>query len=399
MNPSETDIQFPQGFSAGGVAAGIKQAKELDLGVLISEIPSRTFGAFTTNKFCAAPVEHCRRVLASGKRVSHLLVNSGNANACTGEQGVKDVAETVRIINGNFSGVHGVLICSTGIIGQLLPMERIRTGIKILTAEVHSAPSDSFVHAIMTTDTVPKVVQSALLIEGREVRIGGAAKGAGMICPHMATMLAFITTDIDLPESYQARFSDIVEKSFNSISVDGDMSTNDTVLLFSNGASQVNYDKLSKSARNKFDRGLLLQFQSLAKQIVKDGEGATKLIQIKVSGAVSETHAKCACRAVANSPLVKTAFFGKDPNWGRVVAALGSHVKEIIPEKLDLSFCGEQVLSRGQPLRFLKSDLCNKLDQEEVSVEINLNMGESAWTYWTCDLTYDYIKINAEYHT
>ncbi|MFC1584775.1 bifunctional glutamate N-acetyltransferase/amino-acid acetyltransferase ArgJ [Fibrobacterota bacterium] len=395
----EANIHFPKGFRAWGVSAGIKVNQSLDMGILISSPASRTFGAFTTNKFSAASVDYCRKKLQSGVKITHLLVNSGNANACTGEQGNKDLHEMIELVRANFKDVEEVLASSTGIIGQLLPMEKVRSGITKIAKRPGRLSNDSFARAIITTDTVIKTVQDAMDFDGSEVRIGGVAKGAGMICPQMATMLAYLTTDLALPASYKKRFRDLVERSFNSISVDGDMSTNDTVLLLSNGASGVTYSSLSKKDKKQFDNCLSAQFESLAKQIVRDGEGATKLIQIDVSGAVSKAHAKMLGRAVANSPLVKTAFFGRDPNWGRIVAAMGSQPAVIDPGKLDLFFCGVQVLCRGKLKSFNRTALYEKLTRDEIHLKLDLNIGKASWTYWTCDLTYDYIKINADYHT
>ncbi|MBF0431937.1 MAG: bifunctional glutamate N-acetyltransferase/amino-acid acetyltransferase ArgJ [Fibrobacteria bacterium] len=396
------NIHFPKGFSAWGLSADIKEGHKKDIGILESDPPAMVFGAFTINKFCAAPVVHCKKVLSGSHLVSHLVVNSGNANAVTGDQGIEDVATTVTALKEQFSGAKDILVSSTGVIGRPLPMDKITAGISRINKLKHSELDKDpmgFAESILTTDTTTKSTQEALMLNERWVRTGGVAKGSGMICPNMATMLAYITTDIRLPTSYKDRFQSFVEQSFNSMSVDGDMSTNDTVLLFSNGASGCQYEQLSGEDQLHFDNMLLNQFQSLAKQIVKDGEGATKFITININGAVAESHAKCFGKAIANSPLVKTAFFGNDPNWGRVIAAIGGLEYPLEPEKLDLDYCGLPVLRNGQPVQYNGKEMLEELKKKDVCLDLQLNLGKASWTTWTCDLSYDYVKINAEYHT
>lgn len=399
------NVSYPQGFKAWGVACGIKKNGKADLGLLSSEVPAMAFGAFTQNAFKAAPVLHCQKVLGRTNRISHVLVNSGNANACTGERGERDVAEEVASLKTRV-GEGEILVSSTGVIGEHLPLEKLKLGIEKLFTPERQAEFVPFVEAIMTTDTFAKVAERSLKLAGREVRIGGAAKGAGMIRPNMATMLCYVTTDMGLPQSYVPDFHLAVQRSFNSISVDGDMSTNDTVLLLANGASGVAYAELPPAEQAAFNEALQELFQDLAKQIVKDGEGATKFITVAVEGANSPEEARSICQAVANSPLVKTAFFGGDPNWGRVVAAAGSvqgiegNMPVLIdPSLLDLDFCSIPVLRRGVMLAYDEPALAERMREREVSVRLNLNVGEEAWTYWTCDLSYDYIKVNASYRT
>ncbi len=390
-------VSYPKGFKAWGLACGIKKTGKPDLGVLVSHPPAQIFGALTQNSVKAAPVLYCRKILDSGKKVSHILVNSGNANACTGSRGYEDVLAEVALLKEVAKPEGEVMVSSTGVIGEYLPMEKLKAGIgRLFSPEIQAVP---FQEAIMTTDTFEKKFQIALNLDGKEVRLGGVAKGAGMIRPDMATMLAYLTTDMELDATYQVRFLSIVNKSFNSISVDGDMSTNDTVLLLANGASGVQYAELSQTAQLAFDEGLLKLMQELAKSIIRDGEGATKLVTIDVSGAASMADAQAICRAIANSPLVKTAFFGCDANWGRVLAAAGSAGAQLVPEKLVLEFCGVRVLEKGGAIVYDERDLSERMKAPEVSVQLALGLGEHAWTYWTCDLSYDYVKINAAYRT
>lgn len=390
------NVAFPKGFFAGGTACGIKKNGNPDLGLLRSAPPSTAFGAFTRNAAAAAPVIYCREVLASGGKVSHVLVNSGNANAATGPKGYEDVLATASHLRGVMRVDGGVLICSTGVIGEPLPMEALKRGVNALSG---GGSTSDFSTAIMTTDTFEKTAEVALELGGREVRLGGAAKGAGMICPDMATMLAYVTTDLGLDPDYQPRFLNAVERSFNSITVDGDMSTNDTVLLLANGASGVRYAALTVAQQSVFDAALLEFMRQLAQAVVRDGEGATKFITVAVAGAASESDAKSMARAVSNSPLVKTAFFGGDANWGRVLAAAGYSGAAMEMDKLSLEFCGVRVFENGAPLLRDEEDLARRMKAGDVSVRLDLGLGGAGWTYWTCDLSYDYVKINGSYRS
>ncbi len=390
------DVTFPVGFYAAGTACGIKKNGKPDAGLLCSEPPARAFGAFTRNAAAAAPVKLCREVIAAGKLVSHILVNSGNANAATGVRGYQDALDSVTRLRAATHVAGEVLVSSTGVIGEPLPMDALKRGIDTLGARKGEA---RFHQAIMTTDTFPKIAEVSLTLGGREVRLGGASKGAGMICPNMATMLAYLTTDIALPVSYNAGFLDTVERTFNSISVDGDMSTNDTVILLANGASGVDYADLPVTEQMAFDAALSGLMGDLARAIVRDGEGATKLITVEVVGALTETDAKSVGRAVSNSPLVKTAFFGGDANWGRVLAAAGYSGASLVMEKLALEFCGVRVFENGLPLPVNEDDMAERMKAREVTVRLDLGIGNAAWTYWTCDFSYDYVKINGSYRS
>ena len=396
------DVSFAKGFEAWGLACGIKKNGKEDLGVIVSDPPAQTFGVFTRNAVKAAPVQYCQQVLASGRRVSHVLVNSGNANACTGARGYEDVLAEVDALKSaaavsGGSAVGEVLVSSTGVIGEYLPMEKLAAGIPRLFASGGSR--SPFVQAIMTTDTFPKKAQTSLQLGGKEVRLGGVAKGAGMIRPDMATMLAYMTTDLGLPAEYRDPFSQAVDRTFNSISVDGDMSTNDTAVLLANGASGVAYADLPPEERSRFDDALVGLMGELATSIVRDGEGATKLVTVRVTGAQSDRDAREICRAIANSPLVKTAFFGGDANWGRVVAAAGASGAGLDKDKLALEFCGVKVLSKGGAAKYDEKDVSERMKAKDVSLTLDLGLGRGTWVYWTCDLSYDYVKINAAYRT
>ncbi len=391
-------ISYPLGFTARGTACGIKVTGKPDLGILISNPPAAAFAVFTRNKVRAAPVLHGQDLIRVGRPVSHVLVNSGNANACTGDVGIRDVRQTALWVEEGSQSQGQVFISSTGVIGVFLPMDKIKLGVRHLLDATREKEAD-FAEAILTTDTVRKESRKTLDFAGKEVRIGGVAKGSGMICPDMATMLAYVTTDIHLPDGYAARFSSIAEKSFNSISVDGDMSTNDTALLLSNGASGVEYAKLDAADQANFDSELEAVCRDLARKIVWDGEGATKFVEIRVEGAMSDAEARAMAKAVSLSPLVKTALFGCDPNWGRVIAAAGSAGGELVSERVDLDFCEVAVMREGRPCACDLEDLQERMTRREVAIRLDLKLGQGTWTYWTCDFSYDYVKINAAYRT
>jgi glutamate N-acetyltransferase/amino-acid N-acetyltransferase len=389
------NVAYPKGFRATGVACGIKKSGAPDLGILISEPAAQALGALTRNRSAAAPVLFDREILSSGKSVSHVIVNSGCANAATGDRGMDDARSMAQAVREAFRTAGEVFVSSTGVIGEFLPMEKIHTGIIALAAE---KATGTFQSAIMTTDTREKACERSLILGGVEVRIGGVAKGAGMIRPDMATMLAYLTTDIALDSEYKTAFTAGVDRSFNSISVDGDMSTNDTVLLLANGASGVSYRQLSAEDRTSFDAALFDCLLALAQAIVDDGEGATHRIEVRVRGAASEEDARSIARAIANSPLVKTAFFGGDANWGRLVSAAGSALVPLELPKLRVDFCGVTVY-QGEPRQRDEAVLAEKMREREVSVELDLGLGTGTWDYWTCDLSYDYVKINGSYRS
>lgn len=393
----EGGITAVPAIRAAGVHCGIKREKP-DLAVVVSDRRATVAGVFTTSRVKAAHVLLDQRRLKQGW-FRALVVNSGNANACTGRQGLKDaeamaamVAELVRC------EPEEVFVASTGIIGRFLPMDKVVEGIRSSVEGLSPQGGHEAALAIMTTDTFPKEVAVAFTWQGKKVHIGGMAKGAGMISPNMATMLSFLATDLIAPRPIlQRALRRSVERSFNRITIDGDMSTNDTVLLFANGASGV---KLDERALTLFQEALDRVTLALAKMIVRDGEGATKLVEIRVRGAGSARDAERAARAVANSPLVKTAFFGEDCNWGRIMAALGASGAQLRADRVDISLDGSQVVRGGRGLgegRELAAQ--ESMKRREFSMTIDLHQGKGETVIWTIDLTHQYVTINTSYRT
>ncbi len=390
-----------KGFQFSAVEAAIKKPGRLDLALILSETPAQVAALFTTNKVKAAPVIlDEERVKAGTCRA--LVVNSGNANACTGPQGMTDARETTRLVaEGLGIPEESVLVSSTGVIGVPLPMERMRAGIPPLMQGLGTGTLDDVARAIMTTDTFPKLEVRTGKAGGTEYTIAGIAKGAGMIMPNMATMLAFIVTDAAVdPAWLRTIFAAGVERSFNAITVDGDTSTNDTALIMANGAAGNPVLSAGSDGAADFVRFLDEVLLALAKLIVKDGEGATKFVEITVKGALTDVDAKRAAMAVANSCLVKTAFFGQDANWGRIFAAVGYSGAEVDPDQAELFFDDVQMVRNGV---FVGGDAeargTEVLKQKEFSVTVDLHLGAGKSTVYTSDLSYDYVKINADYRT
>ncbi len=398
---------LPADFEAGAVEAGIKYSGRLDLGVLFSRRPSVVAGTFTRNRVKAAPVlDDITLLRSSRKGYQAIVVNSGNANACTGEQGLKDSAAMREAAAKALSIMpEQVLVCSTGVIGQPLPMDRIIAGISSACARLQ-ADSAGLAHvasAIMTTDTRPKVVTAGLELGGARVSVTGIAKGAGMIAPDMAphaTMLSFIMTDAEVePNLLQSMLNQAVDGSFNSITVDGDTSTNDTVLLMANGASgqPVVADSLSSE---QFFHALNMVCCKLARMIVEDGEGATRCVEIQITGARARSEARAAAKVIAESPLVKTAIYGRDPNWGRIVAAAGRSGAELAPERLSLWFDNVQLLDNGNFSGEGAEEQCRQvMTRKAFSIRLDLGVGQETASMLTCDLSVEYIHINADYRT
>ncbi|MBI3990270.1 MAG: bifunctional glutamate N-acetyltransferase/amino-acid acetyltransferase ArgJ [candidate division NC10 bacterium] len=382
---------------AAGVHCGIKREKP-DLAVVVSDRRATIAGVFTTNRVKAAHVLLDQRCLKQGW-LKALVVNSGNANACTGRQGLKD-AQAMAAMVAELIGCEPeeVFVASTGIIGRPLPMDKVVEGIRSSVQGLSPQGGHEAALAIMTTDTFPKEAAVTFTWQGKEIHVGGMAKGAGMISPHMATMLAFLATDLVVPRLIlQRALRRSVAHSFNRITVDGDMSTNDTVLLLANGASGV---KLDERALGLFQEALDRVTLALAKMIVRDGEGATKLVEIRVRGARTVRDAERAARAVANSPLVKTAFFGEDCNWGRLMAALGASGAHLQAERVDISLDGKEVVRGGRGLGE-KRELAaqESMKRREFSITIDLHQGEGETVIWTTDLTHEYITINSSSRT
>lgn len=397
----------PKGFKAAGVACGIKQSNKKDLALVFSKKQAHVAAVFTTNKIAAAPVLLSKKH-ASDARAQAVVINSGNANACTGEQGKRDALEMAKQVADILKlDVEDVIVASTGIIGVSLPMDKITVGIKQAAESLGSDGSEQAAEAIMTTDTELKQVAIQFELAGKTVILGGMAKGSGMICPDMAphsagqaTMLAVVTTDAKVCKiCLQASLISAVDKSFNMITVDGETSTNDMVVLLANGQANNEKITLNHSQADIFQQALDYVCTELAKMIVEDGEGMTKFLAITVKGAESSPDAKLVAKAIANSNLVKTAFFGEDANWGRIVAAIGHSGAEISPRTIDIYFGDEQIVKDSQAIKFNKDKVEKILQSFDIEVAVDLNAGKARATVWTTDLSYDYVKINAEYRT
>lgn len=403
-------ITAPKGFLANGIAAGIKKRKK-DIAILVSEIPAQAAGAFTTNKVKAAPVIWDKQLIDSGKTMSAIVINSGNANACTGEKGFSDTRDTASYAaellaaRGIDTSAEQVLVCSTGVIGVPLPMDTVKEGIKTcvsgLSKELEAAKSAA--DAICTTDTFRKEIAVEIEIDGKPIRIAGMAKGSGMIHPNMATMLSFITTDAELPASIlQKLLGTTIIDTYNMISVDGDTSTNDTVLVLANGCSGVSIQK-GTLQWEEFCKAFTYVHTFLAKVIVRDGEGAGKFIEVIVNGAKSIEDARILARSVVASSLVKAAFFGADANWGRILCAMGYSGADFNPAGTELSFSSSQgsiiVVKNGEPVSFNEDFAKKILLEKEVTVTAKLNDGESSAKAWGCDLSYEYVRINGDYRS
>lgn len=393
-------ITFAKGFTAAGVKAGIKKSGNLDVAVIYTKTQAVVAGTFTQNKVAAAPVYVSKEVVATG--TAHAIVaNAGCANACTGQQGLDDAHKMAQIAADELGvNANDVIVGSTGVIGVNLPMDKLEAGIKDAVANLSADGSGNAGRAIITTDTHSKSVTCEFELSGKTVRMGAIAKGSGMIRPNMATMLCYITTDIAIDQALlQKAVSGCVEKSFNMISVDGDMSTNDMVIVLANG--EANNAKITEENADYqifFDK-LMMLCTELAKQIAADGEGASKFLTINVKGAKSFADAKTVGMAIANSPLVKTAFFGEDPNWGRVICAVGYSGADMVPEKTVVKFGGITIFANGTGATYDEKALAHVMKEKDIVIDIELNMGQEDATVWSCDLSYEYVKINGEYHT
>ncbi len=391
-------IGAPCGFEAAGVRCGLKR-KGPDLALLYSLSPAHSAGVFTRNVFKAAPVLITRDRVGR-ERVRAVVVNSGSANACTGTQGHRNALRTVEVA-AEALGVppRSVLVASTGVIGAQLPMRKIVSGIRRAAAALGPGGSEEAGKAILTTDTRPKSLAVEFSLDGRPVRVAGMAKGSGMIAPSMATMLAFLTTDAHVPPGLlQSCLAGAVERSFHRITVDGDTSTNDMVLLLANGEAEAG-KVTTRHGLARFQAALDRVCTHLAREIVRDGEGASRLIEIRVGGAKSQGDALQIARTIAGSPLVKTAIAGGDPNWGRVLAAAGRAGVEFEPELVELWLGQVRVVREGAVCRHDERAARRAVGGPEVVIALGLNAGECEATVWTCDLTAEYVRINAEYHT
>jgi glutamate N-acetyltransferase/amino-acid N-acetyltransferase len=397
LNLEENTIASPKGYRAAGVAAGLKPQGR-DLALIVSDRPASAAGMFTTNRVQAPAVQLNRERLQDG-RARAIVANSKNANACTGAQGHADARRTAQVVAAGLGyPPEDVLVNSTGVIGVPLPMDRIEAGIASAVSELREDGWEDAARAIMTTDTVPKMATVRLQLSGRDVVLSGIAKGSGMIAPNLATMLSFVATDAAVaPDALRSCLAEAVARSFNCVTVDGDMSTSDTVLVLANGASgggPIEGDDLGA-----FRDGLTQICTSLARQIARDGEGATKLITIRVTGAPCETQARTVGLSVANSNLVKTAVFGRDPNWGRILCAVGYSGAPVDPNRISVAMAGIPIFNRGEGVPFEREQAIESLSAPEITIDVDLGSGDAGATIYTCDLTYDYVKINAEYTT
>ena len=403
-------VTTPSGFKAAGVHAGFrKNPGRKDFALVVSDFPAKTTGTFTQNTFCAAPVIFCREQLGCEdaicgvKQMRAIAVNSGNANAATGAEGLKVTEKSAEIVAKELGvDVTEVLMASTGVIGVQLPLEPFAEGVPLAVRSLSEDGGTDAARAIMTTDTRYK--QVAVEVSGSELgldgtyHIGGMVKGSGMIQPNMATMIAVITTDVPLSDNFMTHaFKDAVNHSFNCVTVDSDTSTNDTAIFMTSGKE----DELEEGTKEAevFAEALNFVCVELAKKIAVDGEGATRVVQVSVEGAASDDEAGVAARAVANSPLVKTAIAGHDANWGRVAAALGKSGATFKQENCDIDFLEMPVLRRGLPVEFDEQEALRRFEETQVNIDCNLGEGEGRAVIWTCDLTHDYISINADYRS
>jgi len=399
MKEIEGSITSVQNFKASSVSCGIKKNNKKDIALIYSTKPSIAAGVFTTNKALSPTVQVCRENLLFPVARA-VTINSGNANACVGNQGYFDAKKITQLTAHELKiSSQEVLIASTGIIGKQLPMDKIEQGIPNLVRELDENGGDDAAEGILTTDTFSKTATVEIDIEGTKIRVGGIAKGAGMIHPNMATMLAFLTTDVVIKKNIlQKLLVEATEKSFNMISVDGDTSTNDTVIILANGSAKNKILAENSSSLKVFAEALGYITSKLARLIVRDGEGATKLIEVYVKGTNAQHEAQSIAFAIARSNLVKTAFFGEDPNWGRIVASAGTAGVSFDPNKLDLFFGQEQVVKNGVDCsRGRKMGIKNVLKKRDILLTINLNSGNEEAHVLTCDLSLDYVKINALY--
>ena len=397
---SKLSITAPKGFIAGTARCGLKKKGE-DLAIIFSERPAIAAAVFTQNLVKAAPVLVSKENLKS-KTHRAVVVNSGCANACTGERGMDDARETVRIVAEYFNcRDNEVLVCSTGVIGVGLDMDKLRSGIRIATAELTRSRGWQAAEATMTPDTVPNRADRSFVPNGKRVTIGGVTKGAGMIHPNMATLLAFVTTDAAISKAaLQKALKMAVKRSFNRITIDGDTSTNDTLIVLANGAAENEKVAETKGAGfDAFTSALTDVCRDLAIQVARDGEGARKLITVNVRNAPNERAAHRIAETIATSPLVKTAIAGEDANWGRILAAAGRSGVRFDVAKVDINIGRLAVARKGMGLRFDEGKALEVLKKNEVTLTVDLHHGDAEATMWTCDLTEDYIRINADYRS
>jgi glutamate N-acetyltransferase/amino-acid N-acetyltransferase len=404
MKHALSEASLPRGFRFSATACGLKKTGALDLAILSSDVPASAAAVFTQNLVVAPPVLVSKANLRSSKgRMRGAVVNAGNANCATGAEGLaaaqRTVAEAAKRLG---CKPQELFVCSTGVIGVPLALDKILRRLPLL-ARVRRSSARSFAElslAICTTDTRPKTAATSFKMGGKRIHLVGCAKGAGMIHPNMATTLAFVATDAAIaPALLQKTLHEVTARTFNSISIDGDTSTNDTLLVLANGAAGAPAIQAGSTAHRAFTAALEEVCHSLALQIVADGEGAQRVIEILVRGAKSEAAARRIAETIATSPLVKTAFAGADPNWGRVFAAAGRAGVPFDPSRVEITMAGIRVLHRGKPLDFNERAASNRLLAPHVSIVVDLHAGRGSARYWTCDFTAEYVRINASYRT
>lgn len=401
MKQIEGGITAVQGVQAAGIQGGIKKAGTKDIALIYTDKPAVAAGVFTKNSVTAAPVIVCRKHLTE-PTAQAIIVNSGNANACTGDPGMANAyrmaAATAEHLNIN---EDQVLVSSTGVIGQQLPMEVIENGIQMAVKALSSEGGDDAAEAIMTTDTFPKSTAVEIEVGGKTVRIGGIAKGSGMIAPNMATMLSYLTTDANINSNIlQTALNRVVDNTYNLLTVDTDRSTNDTVLILATGTAE-NTAIVNTSGQDyeAFYDGLMFVCTELVKMLARDGEGATKLVEVVIKQAKNRDDAEKAARAVAESPLVKTAIFANDANWGRIMMAIGKSGAEFDPYQVDVLLGDYPLVKNGMDAGYDEDKATQLFDNDPVRITIDLRAGDTEITMWTCDYSYDYIRINADYRT
>jgi glutamate N-acetyltransferase/amino-acid N-acetyltransferase len=403
-------VTAPRGYRAAGITAGLKPSGLPDLALILSDVDAIAAGVFTTSCVRAAPVDYCRQHLQAKASARGILVNAGQANAATGEQGWRDAVECANALGQALNvPADSILLASTGVIGQRIRMDALLSGIPQLVAAASETGSDSAAQAIITTDLVTKSIALETTIHDRTVRMGGICKGSGMIHPNMATLLAFVTCDAAVSTSlWQQMLSRAADKSFNQITVDGDTSTNDTLIALANGQSRTAAITEMGPEAEKLEAMLTAVCQHLAKAIARDGEGATCLIEVQVTGAPDDKAARQIAKTIVGSSLVKSAIFGRDPNWGRIAAAAGRAGVVFEQENLKIQLGDILLMDVGQPLAFDRAAASNYLKQaaagaylkeDTVLISVSVGNGHGTGKAWGCDLSYDYVKINAEYTT
>jgi glutamate N-acetyltransferase/amino-acid N-acetyltransferase len=394
-------VTAPKGFRASGAAAGIKPGStKLDCALIVCDVDATIAGTFTTNLF-KSPAARWSESIAKNGKARAVFINSGNANTCTGAQGREATQKTADAIAQRLGVLSSdVCVCSTGVIGVQLPMERILQGTEHCFAALSATGGGDAARAIMTTDTVPKETAIEVVLSGGPVRIGAMAKGAGMIAPNMATMISVVTTDATITaENLRALLKHAAESSFNRVCIDNDMSTSDTLLCFASGRSGSGSLIPSTADYDAFAAALVAVCQEMAQALVRDGEGATKFVEIQVSGANTDDDAKTLARAIAFSQLVKTAFFGKDPNWGRIACAAGYAGVAFNPDQTSIWIGDVQVMRDGAATAYAEADAAAVMREAAFCIKISVGNGPGTCVFWTSDLSYDYVKINADYRS